>query len=56
MVMSAFHPKADMCSAFNHVCFVPIADIRPVARLVRQTRFSQTICPPPKVLFSTKWE
>jgi hypothetical protein len=27
MVMSAFHPKADMCSALAHVCFGPIADI-----------------------------
>jgi hypothetical protein len=23
MVMSAFHPKADMCSALAHVCFGP---------------------------------
>jgi hypothetical protein len=28
MVMSAFPPKADMCSAQAHVCFGPIADIR----------------------------
>ena len=27
--MSALPPKADMCSALAHVCFVPIADIRP---------------------------
>ena len=26
--MSASPPKADMCSANRHVCFVPIADIR----------------------------
>ena len=26
-VMSALHPKADMCSAQADVCFVPIADI-----------------------------
>jgi hypothetical protein len=26
-VMSALHPKADMCSAPAHVRFVPIADI-----------------------------
>ena len=25
--MSALPPKADMCSAPAHVCFVPIADI-----------------------------
>ena len=25
-VMSALPPKADMCSALGHVCFVPIAD------------------------------
>jgi hypothetical protein len=25
--MSALPPKADMCSALTHVCFVPIADI-----------------------------
>ena len=25
--MSALPPKADMCSATRHVCFVPIADI-----------------------------
>ena len=24
-----FPPKADVCSATRHVCFVPIADIRP---------------------------
>jgi hypothetical protein len=28
MVMSALHPKADMCGANHHVCFGPIADIR----------------------------
>ena len=28
-VMSALPPKADMCSALAHVCFVPIADIAP---------------------------
>ena len=28
-VMSALHPKADMCSATRDVRFVPIADIRP---------------------------
>jgi hypothetical protein len=27
-VMSALHPKADMCSATGDVCFGPIADIR----------------------------
>ena len=27
-VMSALPPKADMCSAMSHVCYVPIADIR----------------------------
>jgi hypothetical protein len=27
--MSALPPKADMCSALAHVCFGPIADIRP---------------------------
>ena len=27
-VMSALHPKADMCSAARYVRFVPIADIR----------------------------
>jgi hypothetical protein len=27
MVMSALHPKADMCSATNDVGFGPIADI-----------------------------
>ena len=27
-VMSALHPKADMCSAQPHVRFVPIADMR----------------------------
>ena len=26
-VMSALPPKADICSALAHVCFVPIADI-----------------------------
>jgi hypothetical protein len=26
-VMSALHPKADMCGATRHVCFGPIADI-----------------------------
>jgi hypothetical protein len=26
--MSALPPKADMCGALAHVCFVPIADIR----------------------------
>ena len=26
-VMSALLPKADMCGALAHVCFVPIADI-----------------------------
>ena len=25
--MSALPPKADICSATQHVCFVPIADI-----------------------------
>ena len=25
--MSALPPKADMCSALAHVCFVPIADL-----------------------------
>jgi hypothetical protein len=25
--MSALHPKADMCGALAHVCFVPIADM-----------------------------
>ena len=29
-VMSALHPKADMCSALAHVRFVPIADITPL--------------------------
>src|SRR5262245_54485852 len=28
MVMSALHPKADMCGATAYVCFGPIADIR----------------------------
>ena len=28
--MSAFPPKADMYSATQHVCFVPIADIAPL--------------------------
>ena len=28
MVMSALPPKADMCGAFIHVCFGPIADIQ----------------------------
>jgi hypothetical protein len=26
--MSAVPPKADMCAAFIHVCFGPIADIQ----------------------------
>ena len=26
-VMSDLHPKADMCGATRHVCFVPIADM-----------------------------
>jgi len=26
-IVSALRPKADMCSALAHVCFVPIADI-----------------------------
>ena len=26
--MSALPPKADMCGALAHVCFVPIADMR----------------------------
>ena len=33
--MSALPPKADMCGALAHVCFVPIADI-PRTNLVRQ--------------------
>jgi len=28
MVMSALHPKADMCGALAHVCFGPEADIK----------------------------
>jgi hypothetical protein len=28
-VMSALHPKADMCDAKRNVCFGPIADISP---------------------------
>jgi hypothetical protein len=27
IVMSALHPKADMCGANRHVCFGPVADI-----------------------------
>jgi hypothetical protein len=27
LAMSALTPKADMCSAFDHVCFGPKADI-----------------------------
>jgi len=27
MVMSALHPKADVCGANRHVCFGPKADI-----------------------------
>ena len=33
--MSALPPKADMCSATRHVCFVPIADILASQRDVR---------------------
>jgi hypothetical protein len=39
MVMSALAPKADMCSAFIHVCFGPIADIG--LFLARALRFSR---------------
>ena len=31
-VMSALPPKAEMCGALAHVCFVPIADM---ARMLR---------------------
>ena len=30
--LSAVTPKADMCGALAHVCFVPIADIPPLTR------------------------
>ena len=32
-VMSALHPKADMCGAQAHVRFVPIADIRHASKV-----------------------
>ena len=35
--MSALHPKADMCSATRHVCFVPIADIPSFIRSLGRT-------------------
>jgi hypothetical protein len=31
--MSALPLKADMCSAFAHVCFGPIAEIKPIANV-----------------------
>jgi hypothetical protein len=34
--MSALPPKADMCGALAHVCLVPIADIAPFTRSLRQ--------------------
>ena len=36
--MSALPPKADMCSATRHVRFVPIADIRMTAELMKSVR------------------
>ena len=38
MVMSALHPKADMCSAARHVRFGPIADTRAVTRTAANAR------------------
>ena len=35
-VISALHPKADMCSALADVCFVPIADISSMPNLITQ--------------------
>ena len=43
--MSALPPKADICSALAHVCFVPIADIRssevPSVRFIRGLKMHQ---------------
>ncbi|MGB8677370.1 MAG: hypothetical protein WCD59_06650, partial [Pseudolabrys sp.] len=35
--MSALPPKADMCGALAHVCFVPLADIAGIIRSARVT-------------------
>ena len=35
-VISSLPPKADMCGATQHVCFVPIADMTWVIRLSRR--------------------
>jgi hypothetical protein len=32
--MSALRPKAAMCSATRYVCFVPIAEIATLAKLI----------------------
>ena len=45
-VMSALPPKADMCSALAHVCFVPIADIAP--------SFDQFVGPRKKRIWDSK--
>ena len=36
-VMSALHPKADMCGAKGYVRFVPIADIPPFSEATKVT-------------------
>jgi hypothetical protein len=40
--MSALRPKADICSAPADVCFVPIADIRSGAAIIRATQIRHT--------------
>ena len=38
--MSALPPRADMCSALTHVCFVPMADIGLLDHFIRRTASS----------------
>ena len=40
MVMSALHPKADMCGANRHVCFGPKADIQGLLELLNSEEHS----------------
>ena len=44
-VMSALPPKADMCSALAHVCFVPKADIRDCRRCRERTDIRVRVSP-----------
>ena len=41
--MSALPPKADMCSAHDDVCFVPIADIDELIRTNRKTAWRRSL-------------